>query len=623
MDDVYEMIHRIEERIAELPAGYISRKTIKGKVQHYRQWRENGKLKSKYIREDGLEEIRDQIGERKQLEEWLKELKKEVPIQKVKAMKLKTNFQTGAVLEAMVRNVRSFEKRDCFDKLIRYLRDAKNWTRVCAVYGLRRTGKTAMLYQAIADMEKADLVKAAYVKMRKTDIMNNLVHDLDTLYHAGYKYIFIDDVTLMEDFIDSAALLSDLYVPMGMRIVLSGTDSLGFWFARDNELYDRVRMIHTTFIPYREYSRLLGIDSIDEYIRYGGMLSQRELAFEDEDAMADDSSFRDDESTRRYIDTAIAKNIQHSLVCFEYGHYFGHLRSLYEADELTNAINRIIEDMNHRFVQKVITQDFISHDPGLSERNLRNERDPAKRTDAPGRIDKQAVAEKLMQLLNIRDQEQQTLTVTDSQAIQIKQYLKSLDLTVECPIEYAPGAEKEKEVLFTQPGMRYCQAQTLVYSLMQDEVFSRLLPAERDDITERILAEVRGRMLEDMILLETMKALPKQYKVFKLQFTGGEYDMVIYDKETNTCAAYEIKHSSQYVREQARHLMDEEKLALTSPRYGTLTGRYVLYLGGDMDTEEGIACRSAGQFLKKLPKITLASGLEETAPEDGGLPPTL
>ena len=609
MEDVYEIIRRIEERIAGLPAGYISRKTIKGKVQHYRQWREDGKIKSKYIREDELEEIRDQIGERKQLEERLKELKKQVPIQEVKAMKFETNLITGAALGSMVRNVRELEKRDCFEKLVRYLRDDKNWTRVCAVYGLRRTGKTTMLYQAIADMNEEEREKAAYVKMRNSDIMNNLVHDLDTLYHAGYKYIFIDEVTLMEDFIDSAALLSDLYVPMGMRIVLSGTDSLGFWFARDNELYDRVRTIHTTFIPFREYSRLLGIGSIDEYIRYGGMLQPGELAFEDEDAAADDSSFRDDESTRRYIDTAIAKNIQHSLACFRYGQYFGHLRSLYEADELTNAINRIIEDMNHSFVQKVITRDFVSHDLGISERNLRNERDVTKRTDALGRIDKQAVTEKLMQLLNIRNRERQTLTVTDSQAIQIRQYLKSLDLIVECPIEYAPGAEKEQRVLFIQPGMRYCQAQVLVYSLMQDETFSQLSSNERDYIAERILGEVRGRMMEDIVLLEALKALPKQYQVFKLQFVSGEYDMVIYDKDTNSCAAYEIKHSSQYVREQARHLMDEEKLALTSPRYGTLAGRYVLYLGEDMDTEDGIAYRNAEQFLKTLPEITLASGL--------------
>ena len=55
--------------------------------------------------------------------------------------------------------------------------------------------------------------------------------------------------------------------------------------------------------PYREYSRLLGIDSIDEYIRYGGTLRAGELAFDDEDVNAQDASFRDDESTRRYIDT--------------------------------------------------------------------------------------------------------------------------------------------------------------------------------------------------------------------------------------------------------------------------------------------------------------------------------
>lgn len=183
----------------------------------------------------------------------------------------------------------------------------------------------------------------------------------------------------MEDFIDSAALLSDIYVPMGMRIVLSGTDSLGFWFARDNELYDRERTFHTTFIPYREYSRILGIDSIDEYIRYGGTLKSGETDFDDEELMEEGVAFRDDESTRRYIDTAICKNIQHSLSRFAFGKYFGQLQGLYEAGELTGAINRIIEDMNHRFVLETLTRPFISHDLGITARNLKRERDPEER----------------------------------------------------------------------------------------------------------------------------------------------------------------------------------------------------------------------------------------------------
>ena len=53
---------------------------------------------------------------------------------------------------------------------------------------------------------------------------------------------------------------------------------------------------------------------------------------------------------RRYIDTAVSKNIQHSLVCCKDGGQFRHLYTLYEAKEFTGAINRVIEDMNYKFV---------------------------------------------------------------------------------------------------------------------------------------------------------------------------------------------------------------------------------------------------------------------------------
>ena len=62
----------------------------------------------------------------------------------------------------------------------------------------------------------------------------------------------------MKDFIDSAALFSDVFAAMGMKVVLSGTDSLGFWLAMDQELYDRAKPIHTTFIPYRNTAGCLG-----------------------------------------------------------------------------------------------------------------------------------------------------------------------------------------------------------------------------------------------------------------------------------------------------------------------------------------------------------------------------
>ena len=32
-------------------------------------------------------------------------------------------------------------------------------------------------------------------------------------------------------------------------------------------------MTHTTFVPYREFEKVLSIKGIDEYIRYGGTIS--------------------------------------------------------------------------------------------------------------------------------------------------------------------------------------------------------------------------------------------------------------------------------------------------------------------------------------------------------------
>lgn len=617
MIDSYELMGRIQAKINELPAGYISEKKIRGKTQYYRQWWESGKIKSKYVRAEEVESVRSQIEERKRLETRLKDLQKQFPARKGTGLKYRTHVVAGKDLRDMVQKTRPMQKRDCFGKLQKYLQDDLDRARVCVVYGLRRTGKTTMLFQAIDALPEEDAPKAVYTKMRSTDVMDDLIHDLRVLREEGIRYVFIDEVTLMEDFIDSAALLSDLYAMMGMKIVLSGTDSLGFWLAKDNELYDRVRIIHTTFIPFREHSRLLGIDSLDEYIRYGGLLRQGELAFDDEDANAEESSFRDDESTRRYVDTAISRNIQHSLANCKYGNYFGPLRELYEAGELTGAINRIIEDMNHRFLVEVLTRDFVSNDLGLASHNLKNAREPEKRTNILDAVDTKTVTQKLMELLDIRNKAAQTVEITSMQALRIKEYLKALDLIVECPIQNGEiGLGKEERVLFTQPGMRYCQAQALVYSLLQDETFALLSQQEKIYVTERILEEVRGRMLEDIVLLETTKALNRNYAVFKYRFASGEYDMVIRKSDDNTCAAYEIKHSTVCVSEQSRHLRNRMMLSLTTPRMGTLVGRYVLYLGESLDTEDGIAYRNAVQFLKRLPEIDMTSGLENTVSEE-------
>lgn len=607
-----KMIQELEKKIAELPVGYISKKTINGKIQYYHQWTEGGKKRSQYLRDGEMEPLREQIEQRKSLQAQLKELRTGMPKVRQPKLDFETSVIIGKGLEAMSQGVKNWELRDCFDQLEGYLY-GKEYDRVCLVFGLRRTGKTTMLRQAIGRMTKENLSRTAYIKARRNDNMAMMNRDLKKLFDAGFRYVFIDEVTLMEDFIDSAALFSDVFAAMGMKIVLSGTDSLGFWLAMDQELYDRAKPIHTTFIPYREYSRLLGIDRIDEYIRYGGTLRAGELAFDDEDVNAQDASFRDDESTRRYIDTAICRNIQHSLACYEAGGHFRHLYSLYEAGELTSAINRIIEDMNHRFLISVLTDDFRSHDLRLTAANLRKERDLEKRTDVLDRVDTEAVTRRLMELLDIRNKEEQSIGITPAHIAEIKQYLAALELIVDCPIETTePETKPLEHILFTQPGMRYCQAQALVHVLLKDPQFSELSEYEKTRVSDRILEEVRGRMMEDIVLLETMKAADRDHRIFKLQFEVGEFDMVIYDQKENCCDIFEIKHSSTQVPLQYRHLMDEDKCRRTEKRFGTIRGRYVLYRGEDIQMENGVQYRNVESYLKELPNFEMQQSADLT-----------
>lgn len=225
-------------------------------------------------------------------------------------------------------------------------------------------------------------------------------------------------------------------------------------------------------IPYREFEEVLGIKGIDEYIRYDGTMSFGGMNYNA------DTTFSNSKSAEAYIDTAIAKNIQHSLKMYQYGGHFRQRLDLYERRELTNVINRVVENM------------------------------------------------------------------------------------------------------------------------LLDAKFQELSVQERQRVLDRLLNEIRGRMMEDIILLETKIANPDK-KVFKLQFTVGEFDMVVFNPKSLTCQIYEVKYSKEQVPEQYRHLKNEQKCAMTSHRYGDITDRYVIYRGEKANVD-GVQYMNVEEYLNAL-----------------------
>ena len=441
-------------------------------------------------------------------------------------------------------------------------------------------------------MNDVDFSKTAFIQVGVGIGLGDINQDLKHLMNGGYKYVFIDEATLIKDFIEGAALFSDIFAACGMKIVLSGTDSLGFFFSEDEQLYDRCIFLHTTFIPYKEFEEVLGIKGIDEYICYGGTMSLGGIHYNEK------STFASKKSVDEYVDSAIAKNIQHSLKYYQYGGHFRALYDLYEENELTSAINRVVEDVNHRFTLDVLTKDFISHDLGVSAKNLRNDRQNS--NDILDRIDKEEFTKRLKNLLEIRNKEEQTVTISEDHRREIKEYLDALDLTVDIDIQTLPvGRGKNFKTVFTQPGIRYSQAKELVQSLFEDGEFQALSIDERNAVIERILSDIKGRMMEDIVLLETKIANPKK-QVFQLQFAVGEFDMVVADNANATCEIYEVKHSKEQAKEQFRHLMDEEKLKSTAFRYGKITKKVVIYRGENATLENGIEYRNVEEYLKSL-----------------------
>lgn len=591
LSEIQNRVAELEQQISNLPAGSITKKTVNGKEYFYHRWTEDKKRKEKYIPVDELENFHAQIEQRKKLDQDLKALKKQLPkTRSMDASMFTTNVRTGETLRSFAKSVRGYRRRECFQQLCDYVYGDPQ-DKVFILYGLRRTGKTTMIRQIFAEMRDTELIKAAFIQITAKDTLADVNRDLKILEAHGFRYVFLDEVTLMEDFIEGAALFSDVFAACGMKIVLSGTDSLGFLFTEDEQLYDRCVLLHTTFIPYREFETVLGIHGIDEYIRYGGTMSLGGIHYNE------NSTFASKEKTDEYVDTAIARNIQHSLRCYQYEGHFRHLRDLYDKNELTSAINRVVEDINHRFTLEVLTQDWKSHDLGISASNLRRDRENP--TDILDRIDLVAVTSSLRKLLEIRNKAEQTIELDDIHVAEIKEYLDLLDLTREIDVLHLPDVStKSSRTVIAQPGLRYAQADELIRSLLLDETFSALSLAERTVVQERILTEIKGRMLEDIVLLETkLTNLKKQ--VFVLQFPIGEFDMVVFDPEVGSCQIFEIKHSEEAVSQQYRHLVNEEKCAQTEHRYGSITGKFVLYRGKSR-VVDGIPYQNVEEYLRNL-----------------------
>ena len=157
-----------------------------------------------------------------------------------------TNVIIGTALERIINN-QDIKKQRFFVKTIcTYLNKPANG-RILGIYGLRGTGKTVALLQAIEILLNNNR-KAAYILLNQKDTLVNLYKDIEKLINQGVNYIFIDEITYVDGFLQASNKLSDIYAKTGVHIVIAGSDSFIVRLAKANILFVRLDLIHTTYI---------------------------------------------------------------------------------------------------------------------------------------------------------------------------------------------------------------------------------------------------------------------------------------------------------------------------------------------------------------------------------------
>lgn len=174
-----------------------------------------------------------------------------------------------------------------------YVRDymSRSNHKVLAIGGLRGTGKTVGLLQAVKELD------ACYVSAQ-IDEPETGADYVSFLKNCGKKYIVIDEYSWIKD-----RQLLDQYlytaVQDGKRIAITGTESITLDFLNYKDLLHRVDMVHCTLFSYDEYCRLNNMSpckqTCESYLKNGGTF--REYAVKNFDTM------------QNYIKTAIIDNL--------------------------------------------------------------------------------------------------------------------------------------------------------------------------------------------------------------------------------------------------------------------------------------------------------------------------
>ena len=156
--------------------------------------------------------------------------------------------------------------------------------KVCVVKGIRRTGKTTALLQAVIALTQSGISPDNISYMVITEDANT-ESVIQYMEECGSEYVFVDEVTRLPNLLNKLKRVSDI-IAVPKKIVLAGTDSYVWPLAVTDVLYGRTIPIDLTFFSLEEYcsvfpdrvKNLSGDEIVSQFRVSGGVLDHGEYA---------------------------------------------------------------------------------------------------------------------------------------------------------------------------------------------------------------------------------------------------------------------------------------------------------------------------------------------------------
>ena len=507
--------------------------------------------------------------ERKDLFQYVAPKNNQVGISKVDKRVKGVNVYTGSSLRTYIRSSidKSWKCRDIVDSIVNYF-DNPYKGMMFGLTGLRGTGKTVSLLQALVKMNK--LSESMYVTLSTDSDIDcaGLCSYLEPQL-AGIKYLVIDEATRIKNLIKNGDTLFEELKRFGIAVVLSGTDTLALAISSGDGLFHRIVEHNITFISLAEYERILCNESdktrvVVSYIKSGGLMAP--------------DNVKDFDTFKVYVNTAIVDNILNT-VSKNKGVSEFELVSKMSDTKLRSIVFGILYSIGYKAwrIDKALADcgDLNDENDGGSVRFKNNFSRVINALSLSSIINKAEIVKMVRRTLGVSD----VVTVTQPELNEVLDYLEKLGIIVGLE-NIAPSSHE----------VQYFVVNTSVYNQIYSEVIKAVDNESLAGGRPIRLKAVYGSVFESAVIVHAMWYAERHglEAAYFRNSRGREIDLIVYKLldsfDFDESIYYEIKLTDRMDDAVTRiswlnnktYSPGEECIPTDA---ATVLGRYVIYNG--------------------------------------------